>query len=401
MRMRSCWNESKGGKARGSWRERQRRLRASSSLDARTNRLSGSRVSASRFEATCAPIYPVLPGSRMATLGGGEGGGGGIASRCAGGARFGARRERHVTSRSSFHGTSFNQRIAPLAQRRNVDVDPVVPPVQGAGVVAEGFALLGRQVGAEALDIGGFKDVVVLEDERLEERDELDHFIQVAFLAGQRSTGEAQGFDALVDSLHDHFLRRGRESLVAGFRDRDGVEFQADQVLEVVARAVILSVAQTGELDRSAHVAGVRYGCGEMVDAVVAAGDERGGDERHAPGDDVYRDQVQRFVFVGRELTEESAQEVGKRGGGVYAFIPAYERLFDRRFDDGRSDDGDGGFGICVGIAADHRFRKAFRERVGVGPAEFVGALGSSVHQRLTEPTRAVLADLVFERDTF
>src|SRR5579871_5623356 len=37
----------------------------------------------------------------------------------AGGARFGARRKRHATPRASFHGTSFNQRIAPLAQRRN------------------------------------------------------------------------------------------------------------------------------------------------------------------------------------------------------------------------------------------------------------------------------------------
>ena len=68
-----------------------------------------------------------------------------------GGARFGARRERHAPPRASFHVDGpRSERIAPLAQRRNVDIDPVVPPIKRASVVAEGFGkLLRRQGGTE------------------------------------------------------------------------------------------------------------------------------------------------------------------------------------------------------------------------------------------------------------
>ena len=43
---------------------------------------------------------------------------------------------------------------------------------------------VGGKSGAEALDVGGFEDVIVVQDERFEERDELDDFFEFAFLAG-------------------------------------------------------------------------------------------------------------------------------------------------------------------------------------------------------------------------
>ena len=36
-----------------------------------------------------------------------------------------------------FQRASFNQRISPLAQRRNVNIDPVIPPVDRLRVVSE------------------------------------------------------------------------------------------------------------------------------------------------------------------------------------------------------------------------------------------------------------------------
>ena len=54
--------------------------------------------------------------------------------------------------------------------------------------------------------------------------------------------------------------------------------------------------------------------------------------------------------------------------------------------------------GIGVQKIVDQRFGEAFRERVGIGPAEFVGATRACVGERLAQPTHAVLADLIFER---
>jgi len=54
---------------------------------------------------------------------------------------------------TGFERTTFNQWIGPSALRRNVDVDPVIPPVNRRRVVAEGFLLLGRQGERKKLDV--------------------------------------------------------------------------------------------------------------------------------------------------------------------------------------------------------------------------------------------------------
>ena len=106
-------------------------------------------------------------------------------ARCSGGARFACARKRHVAPRAGFRRTPFDQRIAPLAQRRNVDIDPVVPPIERAGIVAEMARSSG---GSAALSVPRWRPeyVVVVENERLKERDELDHFFQFALLPRQR-----------------------------------------------------------------------------------------------------------------------------------------------------------------------------------------------------------------------
>ncbi len=105
-------------------------------------------------------------------------------TRGGGDVRFVARCERHGAPGTRFQLASFDERITPLAQSGNVHVDPVIPPIEGAGIVAEVGLFVGRERGAEAFDVGGFKDMIVVEDEGLEERDELDDFFEFAFLAG-------------------------------------------------------------------------------------------------------------------------------------------------------------------------------------------------------------------------
>ena len=68
-------------------------------------------------------------------------------------------------------------------------VDPIIPPIEGAGIVAEIGLFVGRERGAEAFDVGGFENVIVVKDEGLEEGDQLDDFFEFAFLAGQRRFG--------------------------------------------------------------------------------------------------------------------------------------------------------------------------------------------------------------------
>ena len=54
--------------------------------------------------------------------------------------------------------------------------------------------------------------------------------------------------------------------------------------------------------------------------------------------------------------------------------------------------------GFCVEEIANQRFGEALREGVSIGPAEFVGAVRSSVGESLTQPADAIFADLIFER---
>ena len=88
--------------------------------------------------------------------------------------------------------TALDQRIAPLAQRRNVHVDPVVPPIKRAGVVTEFGALVRGQSGAQPLDIRGLEYMIVIQDERFEQSHQLDHFLEVAFLARERRASRSR-----------------------------------------------------------------------------------------------------------------------------------------------------------------------------------------------------------------
>ena len=81
--------------------------------------------------------------------------------------------------------TTLDQRIAPLPQRWNVDVNPIIPPIYGASIVTEIGALARGKRCAQLLDVNGFKNMIVVQNERLEKRNQLDYSFEIAFLPGE------------------------------------------------------------------------------------------------------------------------------------------------------------------------------------------------------------------------
>src|ERR1700722_2324912 len=129
-------------------------------------------------------MYPVEPVRKIATVVGCSRRGRrrpsrGVSVRI-GGVRIARRCERHRTPRWRLRSASFDERIAPLPQRRNVDIDPIIPPIEFAHIVAEFGALFGWKRRREPLDIFGFENVIVVQDKWLEERNELSNFIELA-----------------------------------------------------------------------------------------------------------------------------------------------------------------------------------------------------------------------------
>src|SRR4029077_6946257 len=231
-------------------------------------------------------------------------------------------RQRHTARRTGFQRTTLDERITPLSQGRNVDVDPVVPPIEAAGIEAEIGAFGWREGGAELFDVKRFENVFVVQDERLEERDEFDYFFEFAFAAGERGL-RGEWFDGAIDGLHESFLRWRGEFLITRFRNRDRMEFQGQAVFEAFLRAIVFAVTQACQFDGASHVARIRDRRGELIDALVAARDERGGNQCHAAADEIDGNQVEAFTFGGGELAKESAEKVGKRRGRVDSFVPA------------------------------------------------------------------------------
>ena len=153
--------------------------------------------------------------------------------------------------------------------------------------------------------------------------------------SGGRTNGS--GSTRAVDDLHDELLRRRGELFVARLGNRNRVEFQTQPVIQAVLRPVKLPVPQTGQLDRTPHVARVRNRSSEVIHALVPPRNQRRGDQRHAARNKIDGNQIEALVRVAGKLAEKSPQQIGKRRGSIDAFIPAEKRLLDGRLHDGRA----------------------------------------------------------------
>src|ERR1700722_7934162 len=143
-----------------------------------------------------------------------------------------ASQERNATPRLSLRLPAFYQRIAPLSQRRDVHIDPVVPPIERSRVIFESGALLGRKSFAHTLHVRGFENMIVFENEGLEQSDQLDDSFQISLLPRERRAGKRHRAYCAADQFYDQLLRRRGKLFVAGLGHRDGIEFQSQPVIQ-------------------------------------------------------------------------------------------------------------------------------------------------------------------------
>src|ERR1700722_10414431 len=75
----------------------------------------------------------------------------------------------HQAPGTRLQWASFDERIAPLAQSRNVHVDPVIPPVESPRIVAEIRFFAFGQRRAQPLHVHRLEIMIVVQNEWLEE----------------------------------------------------------------------------------------------------------------------------------------------------------------------------------------------------------------------------------------
>src|SRR5712691_5508340 len=93
--------------------------------------------------------------------------------------------QRDIAAWAHFWRAPLDQRVTPPAQSRNMDVNPIFPPVNRGRIIAEGLALLFGERRGQQLDIFRLEHLLVLENKRLVKLDQFFETLQVAFLAGQ------------------------------------------------------------------------------------------------------------------------------------------------------------------------------------------------------------------------
>ena len=89
--------------------------------------------------------------------------------------------QRKSAVRTHFHRAPFDERVDPPAQGWNMDVNPIIPPVNGGRIVTKRLALFRRKRCGKQLHILSFKDLLVMQDKRLVELDQLFDSSKVAF----------------------------------------------------------------------------------------------------------------------------------------------------------------------------------------------------------------------------
>ncbi len=131
-----------------------------------------------------------------------------------------------------------------------------------------------------------------------------------------------------------------------------------------------------------------------MVQAGVAARDQRRGNQRHAAANHVHRNHVETLALVRRQLAEVRAKQIGERAGGVDAFIPAGEGRTLRAFDDGGPHDGNR---EIVAVAHEDGFTQALGKGIRVGPAEVLRAAQAHAQQAIARPAHAIALQHAFQ----
>src|SRR6202521_3252235 len=172
------------------------------------------------------------------------------------------RRQFKATRRAGFQRPSLDQRIRPPPECGNMNVDPIFPPIERAGVIAEFCLLLRNQGIRQLLDVLRGEVMFVQQYEWLEELNEFFQSFQVALRFHQWRLLQWQGSHDSLDRLHDRFLRRRRHAFIPCLRNRYRIKPQPQPGFQPLLRAVVLAVSERSQLNRAPHVAWIGYrGC--------------------------------------------------------------------------------------------------------------------------------------------
>src|SRR3954451_2036007 len=116
--------------------------------------------------------------------------------------------------RASLQMTSFYQRISPTAQSRNMDVDPIFPPIERGRIVTKLIPLLGHQRIGKLLHVFCDEIVFIQQNEGFEELDEFFDSLQAAFRFHQRRFLERQRRHDPLNRFHNRPLRWSRHPVI-------------------------------------------------------------------------------------------------------------------------------------------------------------------------------------------
>ena len=285
----------------------------------------------------CAPIYPVEPVRRMATC---------VWVQGALPVPATARRSRERASSATLRfsrggiGASFDERIAPLSQCRNVHVDPIIPPVDAIACRnsnAARFVL--RQHRAQAFYIRRLEHMIVVQNERLEQRDQFDHLFKFALLPRQRRPRRKRLHGA-VDHLHDRLLRRRRKACISRSSKQKSRRISA----VICARGRSVPGSISGAPGWSARwTAPCRTGSPRTLPgdtrAHCAASTSAAAISSHAAGHRDPQESNPGTCFRRWQLPKKRSQQVRERCGRIDALVPSAERLRNGRFHNRRPHD--------------------------------------------------------------
>ena len=149
---------------------------------------------------------------------------------------------------------------------------------------------------------------------------------------------------------------------------------------------MLAAVAEPGQLDQPAHRQRVHVGGAELIDGLVASGEQRRENRDHRVRRKIDRYDVEHQLAPGRIEAIAAAGKISQRRAGVDALVPSRERIAKRAFDD-RGSRHRGGDRVLRG--EDQLLAEALAVAVGVGPSPAPRALQADLLQPLFDPSLA------------
>ncbi len=197
-------------------------------------------------------------------------------------------------------------------------------------------------------------------------------------LAEQRAGG--------AGALPEQLGQRLACELVGVLRDDHRLQVRRETAHRTAHAAMLAAVAEPGQLDQPAHRQRVHVGRTELIDGLVASGEQRRENRDHRVRRKIDRYDVEHQLAPGRIEAIAAAGKISQRRAGVDALVPSREWIAKRAFDDRGSRHR---CGNRVLRGEDQLLAEALAVAVSVGPSPAPRALQADLLQALFDPSLA------------